>query len=184
MTFQGQGHLKDRKVAVSTVSGKLNLSGRQHTGRLRPERLCCDTPTSCGGNSGSITGLQVQGVQPLTFEWLNADGNVIGNDLNIFGLGVGNYSVDDGNTWQVYDSVFEGLYAGNYVVRVSDTNGCQSVYDYNPVTALWSGLPFSVPNAFSPNGDGLNDVFRVIPRYDYVRDFNMQIYNRWGSAYL
>ncbi len=39
-----------------------------------------------------------------------------------------------------------------------------------------------VPNAFTPNGDGLNDVFRpVIERGCPVRAFAMSIYNRWGQ---
>ncbi len=36
------------------------------------------------------------------------------------------------------------------------------------------------PNAFTPNGDGLNDVFSVIPN-PAVRDFEIVIFNRWGE---
>lgn len=36
-----------------------------------------------------------------------------------------------------------------------------------------------IPNAFSPNGDGLNDEFKVIKTF--ITDFNMEIYNRWGQ---
>lgn len=36
-----------------------------------------------------------------------------------------------------------------------------------------------VPNAFSPNGDGLNDDFRT-PGW-YIRDYRIRIYNRWGE---
>lgn len=35
------------------------------------------------------------------------------------------------------------------------------------------------PNAFSPNGDGLNDIFNFESRY--VISVNMKIYNRWGE---
>lgn len=34
-----------------------------------------------------------------------------------------------------------------------------------------------VPNVFTPNGDGINDLFYVIAP---VRDFSVEIYNRWG----
>lgn len=37
-----------------------------------------------------------------------------------------------------------------------------------------------VPNAFSPNGDGLNDVFGVISFY--VKQFEITIYNEWGEV--
>lgn len=35
------------------------------------------------------------------------------------------------------------------------------------------------PNAFSPNGDGVNDIFNFESRY--VMSVNMKIYNRWGE---
>jgi len=36
-----------------------------------------------------------------------------------------------------------------------------------------------VPNAFSPNNDGLNDKF-VTPGW-FIRDYKLTIYNRWGE---
>jgi gliding motility-associated-like protein len=35
-----------------------------------------------------------------------------------------------------------------------------------------------IPNSFSPNGDGKNDVF--LPKGDYVKDYKMYIFDRWG----
>lgn len=41
---------------------------------------------------------------------------------------------------------------------------------------------FSMPNAFSPNGDGLNDVFLpAISAQCPVERFSLNIYNRWGQ---
>lgn len=37
-----------------------------------------------------------------------------------------------------------------------------------------------VPTAFSPNGDGLNDVFAVHPACEVI-DYQLTIYNRWGE---
>ena len=34
-----------------------------------------------------------------------------------------------------------------------------------------------IPNSFSPNGDGINDLFRIP---GFLQDFEMKIYNRWG----
>jgi gliding motility-associated-like protein len=39
---------------------------------------------------------------------------------------------------------------------------------------------FSYPNAFTPNNDGRNDVFRVIT-YGNDADFSLSVYNRWGQ---
>jgi gliding motility-associated-like protein len=42
------------------------------------------------------------------------------------------------------------------------------------------GLLFFAPNAFTPNGDGVNDVYGVIgPLTEF---FHLQIYNRWGQV--
>lgn len=39
---------------------------------------------------------------------------------------------------------------------------------------------FYVPNAFSPNSDGINDVFHL--QYRGINEFNLVIFNRWGEV--
>ncbi len=39
---------------------------------------------------------------------------------------------------------------------------------------------YRLPNAFTPNGDGINDIFHPYP-YKFVVKVNMKIYNRWGD---
>jgi gliding motility-associated-like protein len=36
-----------------------------------------------------------------------------------------------------------------------------------------------VPNAFTPNGDGINDVFRV--EGEGITELQLSIFNRWGE---
>ncbi len=73
--------------------------------------------------------------------------------------------------------------AGTYWVDVS--NECETKRD--EIILLTDNLDanaivFSIPNAFSPNGDGLNDVFRPIPIPDItVESFNFQVFDRWGK---
>jgi gliding motility-associated-like protein len=38
---------------------------------------------------------------------------------------------------------------------------------------------FYAPNSFSPNNDGINDVFKLF--FTYVKDFRIEIFNRWGE---
>nr|MBP8849904.1 gliding motility-associated C-terminal domain-containing protein [Breznakibacter sp.] len=41
---------------------------------------------------------------------------------------------------------------------------------------------FLIPNAFSPNGDGINDYFVITTIYAYsTEESELEIYNRWGS---
>jgi len=68
-----------------------------------------------------------------------------------------------------------------FEVMISDTNGCVAS---DTVLIIVQEFPCSdegifVPNAFSPNGDGLNDVFR--PRGDIIESMILVVYDRWGN---
>jgi gliding motility-associated-like protein len=52
-------------------------------------------------------------------------------------------------------------------------------YEYEPFTISISESSLKVPNAFSPNGDGINDYFNVYDVKSIVK-FSGAIYNRWG----
>lgn len=47
------------------------------------------------------------------------------------------------------------------------------------ITASESKLEF--PNAFSPNGDGTNDIYKAKDGYRSIVEFKATIYNRWGQ---
>ena len=83
-------------------------------------------------------------------------------------------------TWQdgSHDSAYTVTQPGNFSVKVV-VDHCDKtdamVVSWCPVTVY-----FNVPNAFSPNGDGLNDLF--LPSAGGITGFSMIIYNRWGEA--
>ncbi len=63
-----------------------------------------------------------------------------------------------------------------YTLLVTDAAGCSAS---DTVRAVVMPDLLLLPTAFSPNGDGVNDLFR--PANKNLRKFNMQIYNRWGE---
>ena len=67
---------------------------------------------------------------------------------------------------------------GEYYVQVISYKACIAT---ETVQIRWSGTSFYLPNAFTPNGDGLNDVFAPVVRYDYIKNYYMSIFNRWGE---
>lgn len=76
------------------------------------------------------------------------------------------------------DSVIKHLDADKYRCRVTDSDG-QEIEGIITVKKEWRFCSVVVPNAFSPNGDGRNDIFKVYVQDD-ITEFHMQIYDRWG----
>jgi gliding motility-associated-like protein len=70
--------------------------------------------------------------------------------------------------------------SGTYDVCLFTTNSVGCINKYcEPITALVNPL-FDVPNAFSPNGDGVNE--KIYVRGFGVAKMTWRIYNRWGSV--
>lgn len=66
--------------------------------------------------------------------------------------------------------------SGNYTVRLTTSNSkCEHV---DSVMVKMSDSALEVPLVFTPNGDNINDEFRVA--YRSLASFNGWIYNRWG----
>jgi gliding motility-associated-like protein len=65
-----------------------------------------------------------------------------------------------------------------FAVEVKDALGCTG-YDSIKIKT-YNGITYYVPNAFSPNGDGWNDVFRPVP-VGIVSTESFRIYNRYGQ---
>lgn len=53
--------------------------------------------------------------------------------------------------------------------------------DAQPITIQISESKLEMPNAFSPNGDGINDVYRAKSNYQSIVEFDAYIFNRWGQ---
>lgn len=67
----------------------------------------------------------------------------------------------------------------DYILKGTTTNGCVG-YDTINITVA-NGPYVVVPNAFSPNGDGLNDEFRVLAA-GYTKLITFKIFDRWGRV--
>ncbi|MBK8846197.1 MAG: choice-of-anchor L domain-containing protein [Bacteroidetes bacterium] len=68
--------------------------------------------------------------------------------------------------------------SGTHTVTLTVTNisGCQDTREQEiTIAPLW------IPNSFTPNGDGKNDLFFTSNYIANVQSFRMVIYNRWGA---
>lgn len=110
-----------------------------------------------------------QGLMPLTVTFTNTSINPSSTS----------YSWNMGNSMTYTTTNAATVYgnAGTYTVVLTATNGvCTATASTTILVDLVS--MFSVPNVFTPNGDGRNDVFRL----DAVNmgEINMTIFDRWG----
>jgi gliding motility-associated-like protein len=65
----------------------------------------------------------------------------------------------------------------NFVLTTTDAAGCQ---DYDTIQMRVYDPGFAMPTAFSPDGDGFNDL--LIPYYKGIETlYEFKIFNRWGE---
>ena len=66
---------------------------------------------------------------------------------------------------------------GTYQVEIN--NGCESLTDELIVTQRDKCCEVYAPNVFTPNGDGINDLFEITTESNISR-YQIHIYNKWG----
>jgi|GEM_PF-2341134 len=71
------------------------------------------------------------------------------------------------------------LVTTTYTLTVIDGNGC--VYTEFVTLIVEDGDGVYVPNVFTPNSDGSNDVFNVGVGQDVTQIVSMEIFDRWGG---
>ena len=67
-------------------------------------------------------------------------------------------------------------------VTITPASGCAETFTYQILVR--EQLDFFVPDAFSPNGDGQNDVLQLFAGASVRRVLRFAIYDRWGSQLL
>ncbi len=67
-----------------------------------------------------------------------------------------------------------------YISFVEGTDTIEYEMD-SPFMINISESKLEVPNAFTPNGDGVNDVFKVKEGYQSIVSFEATVFNRWGK---
>ncbi len=136
----------------------------------------------CPSTSDS-TGVVINAL-PDTFNAANNGPLCMGEDLQLFAdtvanasyfwTGPGGFSDSQQNpTILQADELADGEY------QITATIGGCSISAVT-TTSLYDCCNVTVPDAFTPNGDHLNDVFELFAPCD-PKDFEMKIFNRWGE---
>ncbi len=118
-------------------------------------------------------------------QWLNGVDKyeIVVREFGVYNL----VTTVGGNTTQYLDKALHqeeanGLYA--YKVRAINIDGDTS---YSNIIHVGGSPIVFIPNAFSPNKDGINETFKPKMRFtvssteDRPTDYELDIYNRWGQ---
>jgi gliding motility-associated-like protein len=85
----------------------------------------------------------------------------------------------DHYTWNTGDSAYSILVTkeGWYKVTVENAGICNTT---DSVLMLYC-MSLQMPDAFTPNYDGLNDLFRPVTQSENITSFTMLIFDKWGE---
>ena len=86
----------------------------------------------------------------------------------------------DGSVTYTPDLDFIG--EDTFTYEVCDNSGLCNTAEVTVVVAGVLGAELNIPEGFSPNGDGVHDVFEIKGLSNLYPDFELQIYNRWGNV--
>jgi len=142
------------------------------------------TGTDLNSCTGSATGTITVHQGPQAIYFVNPDKAEVGEIVYFTDASIGAnswyWNFGDGQTASGLDPTHSYQLPGVYTswLIVEDDYGCRDSSSVNlNIVQLFT---FYIPNAFSPNDDGINDVF--IPKGINIDEdrYTMQIFDRWG----
>ena len=113
--------------------------------------------TDCTKDEGSIVNVAIRGgTAPFSYQWFDVNDQQVGAAADLLNVP-----------------------SGTYYLKITDVKGCTAQSDFFTIPPS----PFNgkIPNTFSPNGDGINDVWRI-PGLKDLTDFEVKIFNRQGNV--
>jgi gliding motility-associated-like protein len=111
-----------------------------------------------------------------TFRSVNNCDSIVPLELTVLGESLDTFDVSifDGEAFDV--GVFSIREEGDYDVTLTSVLGCDSM-----VLIRLDYYEIYFPTAFSPNNDGINDLFTVQGGDDLVEVLELKIFDRWGN---
>jgi gliding motility-associated-like protein len=89
------------------------------------------------------------------------------------------WNFGDGNISNEISPTHAYLSPGEYKILQTVTYPFGCVYSYTLTLNVEKGYEFISPTAFTPNGDGINDLFG--PQFKGMKFIHFEVYNSWGE---
>lgn len=164
--------LLDAQNAGSVYQWQDNSSGQTYVVNAPGKYFVKVTASGCSSSDTINVFYDLKPVFTLGADRMICGGQVITLQPSIqAGQGI-IYLWQDGSRGTTYNVTAPG----NYYLELS--NSCGSKAD--SLAVIKGACKLYVPTAFTPNGDGLNDVFKA-SYGENITKFKMTVYNRWGE---
>ena len=177
LTTEGAGPFTYLWSDSSTTSAITNLGAGIYTVTVT-EGICTVTDTAMVTyNPGDAHAGFAVNPAIMTFEETNTC------MIMDYSLGAVQWQWDFGDgsnaTGEVNSHTYNEIGSYTIVLIVTDTNNCHDTTYH--IVKLKPSFTVYIPNAFTPEGNGLNDVFGPTGLNFDLSDYEMIIYNRWGE---
>jgi len=159
----------------------VQVNGQSLSLDAAPGTICHDTLTIFVPDTGEIVAqfdtltLEQHQAAPYDVQFINTTINGRKYSWRIYdesGTLIGTSTLED----PLYSFVDEGCYT--IVLVATSKQNCIDTMEFHPLCV--DAFPeLEIPNVFTPNGDGQNDLFRVHGKS--IIEFHAIIFNRWGK---
>jgi gliding motility-associated-like protein len=172
-TTSGAGTLLSGATSASPVAGSAgayevtitdNINGCSSTSTVNVTSIAV---------TAAFTANPTSGTAPLLVNFTNQTPGV----GNVYSW---NFADNNNNTSSATNPSHTYNTVGNYVVTlvVTDASGLCSATATISID-VFENASIVVPNVFTPNGDGKNDIFKITTTG--IKELNCDIFNRWGT---
>ncbi len=172
----------DAGSTFSQASSQENLcAGRYYLVLKNAGGCAVDTSVYVGQPPGPLARFSAEPWRQSTFTPNFSFNNLSENYVSSYWL----FDYPDGSDFsrkQDPTYTYEDPEVGDYMVIlvVTDDNGCPDTTFHQ--VGIFEDTWVYIPNSFTPNGDGVNDIFKPVVRNIVVDDYKFQVFNRWGQS--
>ena len=164
------------EVEAHTVIACISASIIEREGLNEADRNSSESDISIGGSAPLQVNFNSNSNYPVAqhFRWIIINNENPTDSSNVYHDENLNYTFSQTGVYKVILDVVHNYDAAEAVVC---PYRCDAYRD--SVAVVVSESMLEVPSAFSPNGDGINDEFRV--SFKSLSEFNCKVYDRWGQ---
>lgn len=152
-----------------------------------PVKLMITSLSGCQKETSLAGGITIHPKPKADFDFTpksinTAQGNVLFEDKSSSDVATWYWQFGSKNSASGQNPRFNFRDTGNTNIQLIVRNGfgCADTISKNLFVEPFTS--FFLPNAFSPNNDGVNDDYLGRGYYDSFKNFSLQVFNRWGES--